>query len=336
MKITAQWIAEQCGVSRGTVDRVVNGRPNVAPAVRERVQKVIREYGYTTPAQRHALRAEGTCRIGVLLPGLDALLSRKIREGLRLAARQCGAADVDLWVEELKSRSHRSYFEAIGRMEEKGVSGLIVAAPDTVAMAEEIDRLAGQGVPVVACCADVRRSGRLCYVGADMEKSGRVAAGLIAPFVAGGTVLALSDQREFAGREARMRGFLERMRELAGGRFHVELVESAGAYDRSCEGLLQRHPHVRAIYMPCELAGVCLEDPAYLRRAGTIRTVCHGMTAAVQQYLERGRLDFAIDQNPLLQAARAVEILVRALRTGEPPRQKEEYMDTRIITRELL
>ena len=31
-------------MSRGTVDRVVNGRSNVAPAVRERVQKVIREY----------------------------------------------------------------------------------------------------------------------------------------------------------------------------------------------------------------------------------------------------------------------------------------------------
>ena len=35
MKVTAQWIADQCGVSRGTVDRVVNGRPNVPPEVRE-------------------------------------------------------------------------------------------------------------------------------------------------------------------------------------------------------------------------------------------------------------------------------------------------------------
>ena len=34
MKVTAQWIADQCGVSRGTVDRVVNGRPNVSPEVR--------------------------------------------------------------------------------------------------------------------------------------------------------------------------------------------------------------------------------------------------------------------------------------------------------------
>ena len=66
MKVTAQWIAEQCGVSRGTVDRVVNGRPNVAPEVRERVQKMINEYGYKTPAQRQAARAgRGAYRIGV-------------------------------------------------------------------------------------------------------------------------------------------------------------------------------------------------------------------------------------------------------------------------------
>ena len=54
MKVTAQWIADQCGVSRGTVDRVVNGRPNVSPEVRERIQKLISEYGYKPPTQRQA------------------------------------------------------------------------------------------------------------------------------------------------------------------------------------------------------------------------------------------------------------------------------------------
>ena len=63
MKVTAQWIADQCGVSRGTVDRVVNGRPNVSPEVRERIQKLISEYGYKTPTQRQAARAgRGTDR----------------------------------------------------------------------------------------------------------------------------------------------------------------------------------------------------------------------------------------------------------------------------------
>mgnify|MGYP000659156452 CR=1 FL=1 len=80
MKVTAQWIAEQCGVSRGTVDRVVNGRPNVAPEVRERVQKIISEYGYKTPSQRQAARAgHGAFRIGVILPSWDAFFIRRVQ-----------------------------------------------------------------------------------------------------------------------------------------------------------------------------------------------------------------------------------------------------------------
>ena len=117
MKVTAQWIAEQCGVSRGTVDRVVNGRPNVAPEVRERVQKIISEYGYKTPSQRQAARAgHGAFRIGVILPSWDAFFIRRMREGIRVAVHNRGLNDVNVLVEELKNRSHRAYFEAIGRM----------------------------------------------------------------------------------------------------------------------------------------------------------------------------------------------------------------------------
>ena len=146
MKVTAQWIAEQCGVSRGTVDRVVNGRPNVAPEVRERVQKIISEYGYKTPSQRQAARAgHGAFRIGVILPSWDAFFIRRMREGIRVAVHNRGLNDVNVLVEELKNRSHRAYFEAIGRMEERGIDGLIVTAPDTVAMSEEIDRLVAIG-----------------------------------------------------------------------------------------------------------------------------------------------------------------------------------------------
>ena len=134
MKVTAQWIAEQCGVSRGTVDRVVNGRPNVAPEVRERVQKIISEYGYKTPSQRQAARAgHGAFRIGVILPSWDAFFIRRMREGIRVAVHNRGLNAINVLVEELKTRSHRAYFEAIGRMEERGIDGLLVTAPDTAA-----------------------------------------------------------------------------------------------------------------------------------------------------------------------------------------------------------
>jgi len=46
MALTLQQIAQLAGVSRSTASRVINGHPNVRPAVRERVWQVIKEQGY--------------------------------------------------------------------------------------------------------------------------------------------------------------------------------------------------------------------------------------------------------------------------------------------------
>ncbi len=43
---TLKQIAELAGVSRSTASRVLNGRPGVNPEVRERVLKVMAEYGF--------------------------------------------------------------------------------------------------------------------------------------------------------------------------------------------------------------------------------------------------------------------------------------------------
>ena len=211
MKVTAQWIADQCGVSRGTVDRVVNGRPNVSPEVRERIQKLISEYGYKTPSQRQAARAgRGVYRIGVILPSWDAFFIRRMRDGIRTAVHNRGLNDVSVLVEELKNRSPRSYFEAISRMEERGIDGLIVTAPDTIVMREEIDRLVADGIPVVTCDSDVYQSRRLYHVDQDMVKSGRVAAGLLAPYAEGGEILVVTGNREFAAHKSEGQAVLGR------------------------------------------------------------------------------------------------------------------------------
>jgi LacI family transcriptional regulator len=46
MAITLKEIAKIAGVSSSTVSRVINNRPGVRPETRERVQKIVREYGY--------------------------------------------------------------------------------------------------------------------------------------------------------------------------------------------------------------------------------------------------------------------------------------------------
>lgn len=147
-----------------------------------------------------------------------------MREGIRVAVHNRGLNDVNVLVEELKNRSHRAYFEAIGRMEERGIDGLIVTAPDTVAMSEEIDRLVAIGIPVVTCDSDVRQSRRLYHIGQNMVKSGRIAAGLLAPYVEGQDVLVVTGNREFTAHGLRVRGFLDRLHEIFDDNVNVNVT----------------------------------------------------------------------------------------------------------------
>lgn len=340
MKVTAQWIADQCGVSRGTVDRVVNGRANVAQDVRERVQKLVDEMGYQTPAQRQVEKAgKGAFRIGVILPSWDAFFIRRAREGLRVAVQCRGLGEISMSVEELSNRSHRAYFEAIARLEEHGIDGLIITAPDTVAMAEEIDRLVGSGVPVVTCDSDVHESRRMYHVGQDMVKSGCVAAGLLAPYVHGGEVLVVTGNREFNAHNLRVCGFLDRMHELYGDTVPTTVIESVERYDLTFDGVLQhvrQNSRLRGIYMATESVRGCMDALSQAHPTRTLHVVCHDLTPATRRYLQEGRLDFVIDQDFSAQTTRAVEVLAHVLQTGEPPRQSIEYIHTSIITRELL
>ena len=46
MAMTLKQIAKLAGVSRSTVSRVIKNHPGVRPQTRERVQQIVREYGY--------------------------------------------------------------------------------------------------------------------------------------------------------------------------------------------------------------------------------------------------------------------------------------------------
>ena len=58
MALTLEQVARLAGVSRSTASRVVNGRPNVRPAVRERVLEVIRQNGYQPNPAARALASQ--------------------------------------------------------------------------------------------------------------------------------------------------------------------------------------------------------------------------------------------------------------------------------------
>jgi LacI family transcriptional regulator len=68
VNLTLEDIAEQAGVSRSTVSRVVNEQPNVKADVRKRVLEVIQSTGYHPNAAARTLASQHSWTIGLILP----------------------------------------------------------------------------------------------------------------------------------------------------------------------------------------------------------------------------------------------------------------------------
>lgn len=75
-------IATRAGVSIPTVSRVLNNRPDVAPATRELVERTIKEYGFVHSRMANALRRRSSGIVDIVIPGLDTLYSVEIVRGI--------------------------------------------------------------------------------------------------------------------------------------------------------------------------------------------------------------------------------------------------------------
>src|SRR4030043_366048 len=71
-------IAKLAGVSRSTVSRVVNNYSNVQPETREKVNKIIKKYGYIPHAPARALAGKVSNIIGIFIASIK-LINEKFR-----------------------------------------------------------------------------------------------------------------------------------------------------------------------------------------------------------------------------------------------------------------
>ena len=85
MKVTIKEIAERAGVHRATVDKVLHNRVGVSDEVRMKVQRIIKEMGYTPNPAGRVLQKQGKkYRIEAILVEVDALpfLKAGIEQGV--------------------------------------------------------------------------------------------------------------------------------------------------------------------------------------------------------------------------------------------------------------
>lgn len=343
---TIQMVADRAGVSRGTVDRVINNRSYVRAEVRQRVLAAIQEVGYLLPGETRSLAAAqetlfSPIRLGVVLPNWgDEHFRTEIARGIQMAQEELSDFQVEILSETCQTDIPGEVIERIDSLLARGVQGISLCALDDLVIESKIDLLSEQGIPVITFNSDLPGSRRLCFIGQDYCKSGRIAAELMGKCIpSDASLLATVGNLEFNGHRSRLDGFCARMREMGFHAGQIEVVETYNDYRttyRKVTDALARNPELRAVYLANQSVAGCVEAIRAAGRQGQIRVICHDVSESTKRLLREGAVDLTITQDMQRQGYLPLVMLRELLQKGIQPNQNDTNPTISIVCSENL
>ena len=254
MAVTIQKIAELSGVSRGTVDRVLHGRPNVNPMIREKVVRAAEKLGYQPPVPP---KSADYRQAAILIPQwTDGHFNRQIVSGIRKALRYIADPAFVLTEQPLRTMTMQELLRAMDEQIRSGVDGLIIRAENTPEVRAAIEQAVQQGVTVITYDADVPHSGRLCHAGQDLVRAGAIAAGVMARLIRPPEhVLIVTGNLRMEAHKGRVDGFCRRLLELGFSEDAYRVIETNEMPELTGELVaqaLQADSRLHAVYMACQ------------------------------------------------------------------------------------
>ncbi len=316
MSVTIKMIAERCGVSRGTVDRVLNHRGRVSKETIEKVNAVVEELGYkpNTIGRALALRKKGL-KIGIILCSIGNAFYDELIEGIKAAQQENSDYDVEILLRCMKGYDVKEQLALMEELEDK-VQCLILNAIDDFGIAQKIDEYMDRGIGVFTLNTDITGSRRIFHVGVDVVECGRIACGLISLLCHGeGKVLLVTGSLSLLEHRNRILGFCSTMDSRYPGIKLAEIIETQDdeeeAYKRTRE-FLNRNREIKAVFVSGGgPVGVCRA----LKEMGMehIWVVACDMIPAVKKLMEEKRIQATIVQRPWQQGYHALDLAIHYL-----------------------
>ncbi|MGX8714767.1 MAG: LacI family DNA-binding transcriptional regulator [Lachnospiraceae bacterium] len=341
MRITLQDIADKAGVSRGTVDRAIHNRGSINPEVAKRIRKLAQEMGYKPNIGGRALAlAKKNYKIGAIVQFSETPFVKSMTKGLEAAIaeiEELGCSVLPRRVEGVNAAKTVQYME---EFLEEGINALAVIAYDDELLRQEIHKYHEAGIPVITFNSDIPDSDRICFLGQDSLKCGRVAGGIIGDLLQGsGKVAILSGSDNVTIHQNRMKGCIEVMEE----RFpDIEIVSLAYTYNnpdilgRQTRELLQSRDDIDLLYI--DSAGV-FEVIKVLKEMNVghkIKVIVQDMSGWDTSYMLDGTIDYCIDDDAYYQGYEPIMLLFRYLYHNELPDREYLYTDIHIISRYII
>lgn len=336
---TIKEIAALAGVSRGTVDRVLNHRGDVNPQTEEKIMQIIRDLDYKPNKAGIVLAAQKkNLKLGVILLGAGNPFFDDVLLGVREKEQELAGYNCTVLVRQTEY-SLLQQLDAIDSLLAEGIDGLAISPYNDNAVRERIDSLCTQGIPVVTLNTDIENSSRLAYVGSNFYRSGETAAGLMRLMTRGEVRVGIvSGSRNILCHTERIAGFSYAVASCP----NIRIVDTVDSNDddqlsfRLTEKLLADHPEINAFYFTAGgVYGGCqaIESSA---RKNDMTVITNDLVPTTREYMQKGLIAATICQQPFQQGFQPLALLFTYLTTGEKPASENNYVDVDIRIRENL
>ncbi len=165
-RVTIARIAEEAGVSAPTVSKVINGRSEVSPETRRRVERLLREHGYI----RRATGADGPAGlIDLIFAELESPWAMELIRGAEKAAAEAEASIV-ISVLHTHEGPGRDWLD---RLAARRTDGVIIVGSRL--SAQRYDRLNSRSIPFVVVDPEGEPAPGVASVGATNWQGGLTA-----------------------------------------------------------------------------------------------------------------------------------------------------------------
>lgn len=321
-KVTIKEIAQNTGVSLGTVHRVIHGKEGVGAKTRERILAEIERTHYQIDSAAASLKRK-TLVIAVVLPkseGDERFYFRGLWKGIRLAAEKLMAYKIEFrYIESSYGLKHislelQNLFDTIL----DDINGIITVSDDEET-GKWIQRFHRQGVMVITVSSYSNPPDCLCSIRVDHGIAGQLAAEYLDLTLQhqDGKLLILTGNQGIFSNKNYSEGFI-RYETDRGNRERLILADGFGMGEirAVCEQVLQEEPIIgifsctaRNTYSICKILeemgrqDICLVGTDVFEELGP--------------YFQNGTINASIYQYNVEQGEAAVEILYRYLTNAE-------------------
>ncbi len=341
MAVTIKDIAKAAGVSRGTVDRVLNNRGGVKPELEHRIRGLIREFDYRPNRAGKVLATlKKPMKIGCFLPGVGNPFFDGVIRGFRRAEQELSDFGISLEITLVKGFDPETHVRALRELAAKNISALCAATVDVPEVRETVNGIIASGIPVASVNSDLGGTGRLFYVGCNYPESGRTAAGIFNMVHRGALrLLVVTGSLNMQGHTQRIRALIEELGAL-GADFSVARVLETGddaevAYCKTAEALAA-DPAVGGVYITSGGTEGACRAVVEAGLAGKIPVVCFDDLPTTRRLLRENVVTATICQEPFQQGYRSVKMLFEYLMNERAPEEDLNYTDTVIKIKENL